>query len=1147
MKRRRRPTAARSGFAVDACPLDSSSAKRLTLPCASPRENPATAHSHQHHIRTLASGRMPHASHRHLPPAGASAVGSNADASRPDNGSSSIAKAPAPADPHSTVEQRHNASRSPVRPPKQLHLSGANQMPNRTRAPRGDPAVPAHLGSTERTAPVTQSVPSHGLTVSAQDPALHQPITHHSYYPPSSPYVHTHRDTTSGHFIHTQQQNWPAQPSTAYPWHPQQQPQQHHQQQLHQQSLQPLPHPTFKYQIGHGVQHVAMGPPQYSHVQPPVWAIMQPHTNHSQYPSHLPVQMHDVPQSHYAQYYPPQSHVVHYSPHSTLQATAQRNGMVSGAPKYSDHVDKPSENKDPPMNVPRTVNTSATAKSRATPMADAAPHDSDVQNNRSSREPSNVSKERSPAAAPHRENGNHASKSNDQPSRSSQEHTPQRREKSTKQGGSKGSSANESTSNVLPGKQGHQQPIRKSRKPYTLTKHRECWSDKEHQRFLQALQLYNRDWKRVEQFIGTKTVHQIRSHAQKYFEKVSKYKTGEYIPPPRPKRRASRPYPRSRNTASSTARPSANTSESLSSKPMENNTATSGSGNVRDSGAGSSDNGHVSGNGKSMSNGSSECDGNKARDRLSSRQRSVDRTSAPFPNVPEERDHIGRNTVGGNTATDPKRAENSPQRPTPLNAPPQQACMAGNYDPYYYNVVRPDSLSYAPGFYQNNYYSPLRHQPPPTLYPCYDRNCTQYNAYHSHTMTHGGVPLHHMALQRETDSHGCPIRHHPVALGHGSAEQSHAPSREHNMVGQLQSSHMFPSAAVAQHDQAQQVKSDKKGNYPSLVVLSNCVNMMDKNNQHPIRPLTGWPEVAAMRRAHRARIIRGRKSQTQKAERSDGVRRGGDGENDSSEGKRGSNGATAEPVPQPKGDTDILISPFGSGANSTGVMDAGSDEAVAGFSGSDGQGSMSDVAHNNGGPDSSDNPEEDPNSSNEGSGDDGRGQNGIRGSSPTDPNSGGSAGSREDTPSAPDTVDSQNVTPTGASRESTPHGNTTATAAAAGASSVANTAAQNSSPKTGVDDTVMVAAKVLSKYRRGNVPGPPVSSSSSRKAGIDNLLNRTPTPDLYALPRQPQVDQKRARCTPERKSRSNLVRNGCTGTYDGEPESQRRKHSAAQP
>ncbi|KAJ0261735.1 Protein REVEILLE 6 [Hirschfeldia incana] len=86
-------------------------------------------------------------------------------------------------------------------------------------------------------------------------------------------------------------------------------------------------------------------------------------------------------------------------------------------------------------------------------------------------------------------------------------------------------------------------PSKKIRKPYTITKSRESWTEPEHDKFLEALQLFDRDWKKIEAFIGSKTVIQIRSHAQKYFLKVQKSGTGEHLPPPRPKRKAAHPYP----------------------------------------------------------------------------------------------------------------------------------------------------------------------------------------------------------------------------------------------------------------------------------------------------------------------------------------------------------------------------------------------------------------------------------------------------------------------------------------------------------------------------------------------------------------------------------------------------------------------------
>ena len=48
------------------------------------------------------------------------------------------------------------------------------------------------------------------------------------------------------------------------------------------------------------------------------------------------------------------------------------------------------------------------------------------------------------------------------------------------------------------------------------------WGREEHKRFVEGLKIHGKDWKKVEEYIGTRTGAQIRSHAQKFFNRIQK-------------------------------------------------------------------------------------------------------------------------------------------------------------------------------------------------------------------------------------------------------------------------------------------------------------------------------------------------------------------------------------------------------------------------------------------------------------------------------------------------------------------------------------------------------------------------------------------------------------------------------------------------
>lgn len=81
----------------------------------------------------------------------------------------------------------------------------------------------------------------------------------------------------------------------------------------------------------------------------------------------------------------------------------------------------------------------------------------------------------------------------------------------------------------------------KPRKQYTIQRKREKWTKEEHRKFMEAIEKFGRNWKKVEEHVHTKSRKQIRSHAQKHFDKLKKM--GMNFPPPRAKKKAIHPYP----------------------------------------------------------------------------------------------------------------------------------------------------------------------------------------------------------------------------------------------------------------------------------------------------------------------------------------------------------------------------------------------------------------------------------------------------------------------------------------------------------------------------------------------------------------------------------------------------------------------------
>lgn len=50
------------------------------------------------------------------------------------------------------------------------------------------------------------------------------------------------------------------------------------------------------------------------------------------------------------------------------------------------------------------------------------------------------------------------------------------------------------------------------------------WTYKEHQDFVKGVSFYGKDWKKIAEFLGTRTAVQVRSHAQKFYQREENIK-----------------------------------------------------------------------------------------------------------------------------------------------------------------------------------------------------------------------------------------------------------------------------------------------------------------------------------------------------------------------------------------------------------------------------------------------------------------------------------------------------------------------------------------------------------------------------------------------------------------------------------------------
>ena len=56
----------------------------------------------------------------------------------------------------------------------------------------------------------------------------------------------------------------------------------------------------------------------------------------------------------------------------------------------------------------------------------------------------------------------------------------------------------------------------------TGTRRKSSWSDGEHAKFIEAIRIYGKDWKKIEKHVGTKSYQQIVTHSKEFINKCKK-------------------------------------------------------------------------------------------------------------------------------------------------------------------------------------------------------------------------------------------------------------------------------------------------------------------------------------------------------------------------------------------------------------------------------------------------------------------------------------------------------------------------------------------------------------------------------------------------------------------------------------------------